>query len=60
MRDYDCPGNVRELRNTVDRCVAMCRGSEILPEHLPAQALILSARQMPRAQLPLHAWVREF
>ncbi|MFZ5763461.1 MAG: sigma-54 interaction domain-containing protein [Thermodesulfobacteriota bacterium] len=32
---YGYPGNVRELRNIVEYAVSVCRGGEILPEHLP-------------------------
>ena len=33
---YEYPGNIRELRNIVERAVLMCEsGASILPEHLP-------------------------
>ncbi|GAB6062970.1 sigma-54 interaction domain-containing protein [Deferrisoma palaeochoriense] len=32
---YEYPGNVRELLHAVERAVILCRGHEILPEHLP-------------------------
>ena len=32
---HNWPGNVRELRNTIDHAVLACRGSVILPEHIP-------------------------
>ncbi len=32
---YDWPGNIRELRNAMERAALMCRGNLILPEHLP-------------------------
>ena len=31
---YDFPGNVRELKNLVERALIKSRGEEILPEHL--------------------------
>jgi len=32
---YDWPGNVRELQNWIQFAMVKCRGSAILPEHLP-------------------------
>ncbi len=36
LEAYDFPGNVRELRNVLERAVLLAAGSEIAPEHLPA------------------------
>ena len=36
MRKYDWPGNIRELRNVVERASAFCEGDHIQPEDLPA------------------------
>jgi len=35
MVHYDWPGNIRELRNAIERAVVMGNGKEILPEDLP-------------------------
>jgi Nif-specific regulatory protein len=35
MIQYDWPGNVREMKNAIERAVVMGNGSEILPEDLP-------------------------
>ncbi|MFH7325823.1 sigma-54-dependent transcriptional regulator [Desulfurivibrio sp. C05AmB] len=35
LRRYPFPGNVRELRNAIERAVAFCPGREIGLEHLP-------------------------
>jgi DNA-binding NtrC family response regulator len=32
---YAWPGNIREMRNAIERAVLMARGDMILPEHLP-------------------------
>jgi DNA-binding NtrC family response regulator len=34
LSQYDFPGNVRELRNIIERAVIMSDGSEVQPEHL--------------------------
>jgi len=35
MLQYDWPGNIRELRNAIERAVVMGNGSKIMPEDLP-------------------------
>ena len=35
--DYGWPGNIRELRNTLERAVILCGTGTIEPEHLPAE-----------------------
>lgn len=45
LTDYPYPGNVRELRNLVEYAIHVCRGNEILPEHLPGY--ILSSKKPP-------------
>jgi DNA-binding NtrC family response regulator len=37
--DYAFPGNVRELRNVLERASLMCDGEVIGPEHLPEEVL---------------------
>lgn len=39
LRGYSWPGNIRELRNVIERSVVLCTGFEIGPEHLPAEKI---------------------
>lgn len=39
LRSYPWPGNVLELRNSVERAVRLAGGGEILAEHLPGDSL---------------------
>jgi len=42
MRQYDWPGNIRELRNVIERAMLLCEGDEIRPAHLPAELGVAS------------------
>jgi DNA-binding NtrC family response regulator len=44
---YAWPGNIRELRNIMERAVLLCAGSRILPEHLPADRLVRHRSELP-------------
>jgi len=46
---YSWPGNVRQLRNAIQRSCLLCRGDIILPEHLPPAIAALAAQDAPRA-----------
>ena len=39
LEAYAWPGNIRELRNAVERAVLLCGDGEIRPEHLPTQKM---------------------
>ncbi|MDY0013436.1 MAG: sigma 54-interacting transcriptional regulator [Rhodocyclaceae bacterium] len=39
LRAHDYPGNVRELRNILERASLLCDGDQILPGHLPKDLL---------------------
>jgi DNA-binding NtrC family response regulator len=36
LRRRPWPGNVRELQNVIYRAVRLCRGTQLLPEHIPS------------------------
>jgi DNA-binding NtrC family response regulator len=35
LRAYNFPGNIRELRNLMERAVIICQGQELVPENFP-------------------------
>jgi len=50
---YSWPGNIRELRNVVERAILLCTDGSIRPEHLPIEKMgaTLPARMPPRRSI---------
>jgi two-component system, NtrC family, response regulator AtoC len=45
---YSWPGNIRELKNVMERAVLLCTGDEISPQHLPIEKM---GEMLPRNRL---------
>jgi DNA-binding NtrC family response regulator len=56
---YAWPGNLRELRNTMERAALLCEGDEIKVEHLPERVLGRGS-QPPAAAKPDESATAEF
>lgn len=52
MKDYHWPGNIRELRNVIERAMVLCDGGQIQPAHLPAELGAANAHLQLPATLP--------
>jgi two-component system, NtrC family, response regulator AtoC len=49
---YAWPGNIRELRNVMERAVLLCVGGEIREEHLPVETMSNNCPLLPVPALP--------
>jgi len=59
LRRYSWPGNIRELRNVVERAVLLCGAGPIQPQHLPLEKMrVTFGVQASEAMTPpqLAAW----
>jgi DNA-binding NtrC family response regulator len=39
LRAYSYPGNIRELKNIIERALVLASGEFLMPEHLPREVL---------------------
>src|SRR5262249_56894907 len=50
---YSWPGNIRELRNMIERAVLLCGEGSILPRHLPLEKMrVTFATSVPAIPAP--------
>ncbi len=47
LRTYSWPGNIRELRNVIERAVLLCSGPTLLPQHLPLEKFLTGLPDRP-------------
>lgn len=57
LSNYTWPGNIRELRNCIERAVILCDGAMIKEEHLPAEVRKLEG--VAALNVPLDRTLRE-
>jgi len=55
LKAYSWPGNIRELRNVMERAVLLCTGGEIQVEHLPLEQLARRPQAPPPTASPAPA-----
>ena len=68
LLSYEWPGNIRELRNVVERAVILSDDRDILPKHLPSEIVDMKGKSqgfelkdliIPEQGLPLEEIERE-
>jgi len=52
LTEYEWPGNIRELKNTLERSVVLCRGKEIVPESFAGYRSIFQDKAIMAPQQP--------
>jgi DNA-binding NtrC family response regulator len=52
LRRYDYPGNVRELRNILERASLLCDGNEIQAAHLPEEVRVAPVPPLAAPEVP--------
>lgn len=60
LMQYDWPGNIRELENTIERAVILCLGEYITPQDLPPQFFSATVREMKQMQSDDGYTLRDF
>jgi transcriptional regulator with GAF, ATPase, and Fis domain len=54
---YSWPGNIRELKNVIERAIILSNGEELLPAHLPYEIVEAFERNGEAIQDPWEQWL---
>ncbi len=57
LEAYQWPGNIRELKNVIERAMILSNGNEILPEHLPSEIVGRNNLQAYSERDPWEQWL---
>ena len=52
LEAYVWPGNIRELRNVMERAALLCTGDEITADHLPLETMTAASSLVAELQVP--------
>jgi DNA-binding NtrC family response regulator len=53
LLDYEWPGNIRELKNTIERALVLSRGGTIEPRHIVLGEDLFSALEPGELEEPM-------
>jgi two-component system, NtrC family, response regulator AtoC len=49
LEAYGWPGNIRELKNVIERAVLLCEGPVLEPQHMPLERSLTESQKLPNA-----------
>ena len=52
LESYGWPGNIRELKNVIERAVLLCEGPILEPQHMPLERPLTESQKLPASGTP--------
>src|SRR4029079_18655190 len=52
LESYGWPGNIRELKNVIERAVLLCEGPILEPQHMPLERPLSESQKLPASGTP--------
>jgi DNA-binding NtrC family response regulator len=52
LEAYGWPGNIRELKNVIERAVLLCEGPILEPQHMPLERSLTESQKLGTAAAP--------